>query len=153
MRQPLCVKAFIAVYLVMLLSGCASLAPQTMRIDLDATPGPPVLVTDDRYTTVAFSVMYPAGWRAVSSAAFSEPYVVFVSPDEDVVIGVAVDAQDIAEIGPPNLPDDGTPLIITNTVELADDSSVSVRAVASPETTLAYGSLVAQLERSLRPPE
>jgi hypothetical protein len=86
---------------LVLLVGCGQIAPMDTPPQLSATPGPPVVITADRYTTTAFSVWHPAGWRAVTSASFAEPSVVFISPDETAVIAVAVDGDDIAAVEPP----------------------------------------------------
>jgi hypothetical protein len=95
---PLCVKAWIIAYIVLLLmAGCV---PAETRIDLDATPGPPVVITEDRYTTTAFSVTYPTAWRVVTSPTFAAPWVVFVRPDEAALIALAVEGDDIADLLP-----------------------------------------------------
>ncbi|TVR21583.1 MAG: hypothetical protein EA396_07610 [Anaerolineaceae bacterium] len=92
-----------------LLAGCASIAPVAVPPQLNATPGPPAIITRDSFQNDAFSAWYPAGWRVVTSASFVAPHVVFISPCERAVIGLATDGDDIAAILPPALRADDTP--------------------------------------------
>ncbi len=92
------------VFALCLLGGCASLAPMQSPPQLSATPGPAFIITADRYVTTAFTVWYPADWRVVSSPAFAEPHVYFISPDEQAVIALALDEDDIREALPPLTP-------------------------------------------------
>lgn len=102
---PLCVKVFALVYVALLLSGCASLAPAQVPAQLDATPGPPVVITENAYRSTAFTVWYPPDWRAVSAATFADPWAVFVSPADDALMAVAVDPADLAGLALPTAMD------------------------------------------------
>jgi hypothetical protein len=87
------------------LSACATLAPANTPPHLDYTPGPPVVITDQTYDAGPFSVRYPRGWRVITAAAFSTPWVAFTTPDETALIVLALDAQD-TEVTPANTPED-----------------------------------------------
>lgn len=100
---------WLAGLLVVLLAGCASIAPVAVPPQLDATPGAPAVITRDSFQNDAFSAWYPAGWRVVTSASFVAPHAVFISPCERAVIGLAIDGDDIAAILPPALRDGDTP--------------------------------------------
>lgn len=70
-------------------AGCV---PATVPPQLDATPGPAVVVTDQEYDAGAFKVRYPAGWRVISSAATSTATVLFAAPDHTAIMLFGVDA-------------------------------------------------------------
>jgi hypothetical protein len=87
--------------IMMLLSACAALAPTNTPPHLDYTPGPPVVITDQTYDAGPFSLRYPPGWRVITAAAFSTPWVVLITPDETALIVLALDEQD-TEVVPAN---------------------------------------------------
>jgi len=64
---------FVIILCGIALAGCGSIAPMERPPILEATPGPAVVITENTYTSTAFSVWYPPGWLATSSAAFSAP--------------------------------------------------------------------------------
>ncbi|MFW5772079.1 MAG: hypothetical protein ACOCZH_02060 [Phototrophicaceae bacterium] len=149
---PLCVRLFALVYIVMLLSACGQIAPPQTPAQLDHTPGPPVTVTEHRVTTTAFTVTYPPGWEAISAAAFQQPGVIFVSPDEAAVIGVAVDPRDISTLEPP-APSDGLLRYDTLTVDLPDGTTVTALLSAPDARWLDFAPLFADLVESIHPPD
>jgi hypothetical protein len=61
------------------------------------------MVTETEYHGELFQARYPPGWQVVTSAAFSDLWVIFVSPDETAVIVLATDPED-TEITPPGAP-------------------------------------------------
>ena len=87
------------------LSGCAAIAPAHPPPHLDYTPGPPIVITDQTYDAGPFSLRYPPGWRVITAAAFSTPWVVLTTPDETALIVLALDKQD-TEVIPANTPED-----------------------------------------------
>ena len=90
--------------ILLLLAACGTIGPNSAPPHLDYTPGPPVIVTDETYTTATFSVRYPQGWRVITAAAFSTPWVVFITPDETALIALAGDVAD-TEVVPSNTPE------------------------------------------------
>lgn len=69
----------------MLLAACAPTAtPDTHPPLSDAA-----IITPNRYQNDAFSVVYPAGWRVITSPAGAAPGVTFVAPGNCTLIAVA----------------------------------------------------------------
>jgi hypothetical protein len=99
------IRQVLIVCVMMVLSACAALAPANTPPHLDYTPGPPVVITDQTYDAGPFSVRYPRGWRVITAAAFSTPWVVFTTPDETALIVLALDERD-TEVAPANTPVD-----------------------------------------------
>ena len=81
-------------FLTIALSACGRLAPANTPPQLDYTPGPAAVITDETYDAGAFSVRYPLGWQVITPAAFSTPWVVFVTPDDTALIVLAMDNAD-----------------------------------------------------------
>lgn len=76
--------------LIVLAWGVGGCVPARVPPHLSHTPGPSVIVTDGRYTSAAFGVMRPAGWRVITSPADTPPSVIFVAPDDRALVMVAV---------------------------------------------------------------
>jgi len=68
---------------MVLLAGCV---PARVPSQLSATPGPPVVVTGDRYENAVFAVERPANWRVITSGADAPPGVIFAAPDDTALI-------------------------------------------------------------------
>jgi len=81
----------ISMILLLLFAGCV---PAKVPPQLDATPGPAVVITEQEYDAGAFKVRYPAGWRVISSAAGSPATVIFASPDDTAIMLFGVDAAE-----------------------------------------------------------
>lgn len=79
---PGCVCALLC---VAALTACV---PAAVPPQLDATPGPAVIVADRVEVAGLFSVQPPAGWRIITSAAGDPPSVLFIAPDDAALIGV-----------------------------------------------------------------
>ena len=122
--------AFFAI-LAVILSACGRIAPATPPAQLDHTPGPPITIADGTYTSVAFTVDYPAGWTVISSPAFSEPWTAFTSPDDNAVIVVAVDPDD-TDVSPASAQGEITRTV--ETVTLADDTITIVLVTGDSDT-------------------
>jgi len=99
-------KVFMLTCWGMLISGCGTIAPATIPPQLNYTPGPSVIVTDDSYDAGIFFARYPFGWRVITPAAFSTPWVVFTTRDETALIVLALDRGDTQVPPPPNIPAD-----------------------------------------------
>jgi hypothetical protein len=89
----------------LLMATCwlAACIPALVPPQLAHTPGPPVIVANSTYRAVDFTVDYPAGWLAISSAATDPPAAIFIAPDQHalVIIGQGVtDAPPLAVPGP-----------------------------------------------------
>ncbi|MEM6281327.1 MAG: hypothetical protein AAF787_03965 [Chloroflexota bacterium] len=76
------------IWCVLLLAACI---PATAPPQLEYTPGPPVVVTDGRIQTAAFSVERPDGWRVITSAADAPLTLILVAPDDAALIVLATD--------------------------------------------------------------
>lgn len=72
----------------LLLAACGSIIPATTPPQLDYTPGPGIVVSDNSVQTPAFSLRYPEGWRVVTGQAGLPPSVVLVAPDETSTISI-----------------------------------------------------------------
>ena len=70
------------------LTALAACVPATVPPQLDATPGPAVIVADRVEVAGLFSVQPPAGWRIVTGAAGDPPSVLFIAPDDAALIGI-----------------------------------------------------------------
>ena len=62
-RFRVCAPFIVSLGLI-LFSGCV---PAQVPDNLDDTPGPPVVVSEDRYQGAVFSARAPAGWRIITS--------------------------------------------------------------------------------------
>ena len=95
----------VIVCLMLVLSACAAIAPADTPPHLDYTPGPPVVITDQTYDAGPFFLRYPQGWRVITAAAFSTPWVVLTTPDETALVVLALNKQD-ARVVPANPQED-----------------------------------------------
>lgn len=110
------------------LSACAAIAPANTPPHLDYTPGPAIVITDQTYNAGPFFLRYPQGWRVITAAAFSTPWVVLTTPDETTLIALALDRQD-------------TRVVPANTPE--GDLRRQVRVLSLDSDQLLYAALVA----------
>lgn len=78
-------------FFIILCSACGKLAPLESPAPLENTAGAPIMITSDTYTTDAFQVRYPDGWRVVTSASVNLPSVIFASPDEASLIVISTE--------------------------------------------------------------
>lgn len=81
-----------------ILCACGPIVPADVPAQLNATPGPPVIITDSVYISTHFATRYPGNWQVITSPAFSQTWVVFAT--DEAVIGLALDRDDIAQITP-----------------------------------------------------
>lgn len=135
--------------LSVVLVACGSIVPATEPAQLHYTPGPPVVISDATYTSESFSVGYPSDWTVVTSAAFSDTWVVFISPDETAAIVLAIDPDD-TKITPPITAED-TPLQReTATIQLSGGQAVTAALVAPTmdfdDLALIFEGIIASLE-------
>ena len=74
-------------FTVLLLSGCAPIAPATAPPQLQHTPGRFYKITHTRFESDRFQLQYPANWRVVNASTADQEYlkVAFVAPDQSVV--------------------------------------------------------------------
>lgn len=93
--------------LMLFITGCAQIAPAQLPPRLNdqqanhlPTLESPFIITSNTYANSAFSVIYPHGWRVVSSAGFAPPSAVFVSPDETYLIAITTETD--ATLAPPD---------------------------------------------------
>jgi hypothetical protein len=128
---------------ILLLAGCGQLVPAITPAQLSYTPGPPVVITDDTYESSLFRLRYPRGWRAITSAAFSEPWVVFASPDEKALIVVAVNPDD-TQISPGAASENDELQRAERTIPLEDNSHLTAALVAPRDS---WDSHIAAFER------
>lgn len=85
-------RPYIWIILLVFLAGCGSIAPAKLPAQLDNTPGPSVVLSDNVYQSTAFNVRYPDGWQVVTSPADRPVWVVFT--DDTAVIVIATRAED-----------------------------------------------------------
>jgi len=123
----LSLRMALALMLLIGVTACGRIAPATPPAQLSHTPGPPVTIADGTYTSIAFTVDYPGGWRVVTSPAFSLPWTVFASPADDAVIVVAVDPDD-TDVTPANAIDPITRLEDTITLP---ENTITVALITS----------------------
>jgi hypothetical protein len=81
--------------LILLFFAASCIPAQEVPAILSQTPGAPVIVTDDTYTSTVFSTRYPSGWRVITSPANAPPFVTFASPDNCLIIVVSVEPIDL----------------------------------------------------------
>lgn len=136
-------KRLHALLLLIVVGGCAPLVPATVPAQLAHTPGPPVVITTETYHAEPFSARYPGGWQVVTSAAFSSPWVVFVAPGGDAVIGLAIDPED-ANIMPP-----GDPAGVRRATRALFDGALTATVAATPEAWDAAQAAFAQVVESV----
>lgn len=125
----------------LLLLSLTACVPGTVPALLSATPGPPVIVADQVYRGVDFTVRYPAGWRVITSAAASPAAVIFAAPENEALI----------YIGPEDTPSlSETARTMTETVRLTDGREVRAGLSADPEVWEAVWPLFQQVTASLQ---
>lgn len=78
---------YLTCVLSLILAACA---PPQVPEQLSFTPGAPITITDNLYTTSAFSVRYPSGWRVITTPAEAPPGVIFAAPDNAALIVLSV---------------------------------------------------------------
>jgi hypothetical protein len=139
-------KRFIIGVTVMVLSGCRSIAPMATPPALSATSGAPIIITADRYQTMAFTTWYDSTWKAVSSASFDDTHVYFISPDEDALILIAPTDHNTADIRPPAMSVDQT--IRQESLALSDQFSIYL--IASDELMNTYQAIFHQMADSVQ---
>lgn len=71
---------------LLLISACV---PPTVPPHLANTPGPAVIITDDRVTAGGLRVDIPTGWRVITSAASAPFSLILAAPDGCGVIILA----------------------------------------------------------------
>jgi len=103
---------------------CVLLAcvPATTPPQLDYTPGPPVVIADDVFTTAAFTVTPPEGWRVITAAADAPPGAIFVSPDDTALIFVTA-----GPIGEPPRPQVDAATLLRDDVETVALANAEIR--------------------------
>lgn len=116
--------------LALLLAGCGALPAPAVPPQLTHTPGPPVVVTADEVRTTAFQARYPRGWKIITAAAFSDPWVIFLHPDETALIVLAQHADDAA-VDPPQA--SGERCRVQRAVTLNDSQAGTVTAALVAE--------------------
>jgi hypothetical protein len=120
-----------ALLLVLLLSACSSLAPAVTPAQLDATPGPPVVITSRTYTTTVFTLDFPARWQVITSASFAPVSVVLVRPDQAALMVFSEEEIDVPPL--PNPPEGGEVFTLLETIPL--DGGVTVYAALHGPST------------------
>lgn len=125
----------------------AACVPVAVPVQLSHTPGPPVIIYDLLYHSTAFTLRYPAGWRAITSAASDIPTVIFVAPDEDALIYVSANSNN------PDLPVlPGHPRGDSQVITLENGQVVTVAISAQAATWEAALPLYEQVAASLQIP-
>ena len=76
-------------WLILLLAACI---PAATPANIAATPGEAAVITRDTYQNDVFRVVYPTGWRVITSPAGAPPSVTFVAPGNCALIIVASDS-------------------------------------------------------------
>ncbi len=72
------------------LLGLAACVPPRLPHQLEATPGPAVVVTHRVTVADLFSARPPGGWRVITGPASGPPQVVFAPPDSAALIALGV---------------------------------------------------------------
>ncbi len=83
---------FVSLVLCLFFSACV---PARVPPQLAYTPGPPVKVAGHLYRSTLFTVEYPPGWDAITSAASSPPSAIFVAPDHSALITLGLDIEEV----------------------------------------------------------
>jgi hypothetical protein len=109
----------LCLFFVFIFAGCV---PAKVPPQLDATPGPAAVITEQEYDAGAFKVRYPAGWRVITSAATSPTSVIFTSPDDAAIMLFGVDVSDAP------MPDTDAQ-IRTETRQITLENGVTVTAI------------------------
>lgn len=114
--------------------GCVP--AQVVPPQLAYTPGAPVIVTENFVTLAETQIAYPAGWRVITSAAESSPYLTFVPPQADALIFVST----TAEVEPPQIPAvaPGQQRIENQSIAVDDNQRLHVWFVSTHTTYQTY---------------
>lgn len=150
-REPRCVPtsrlstqraAWLGFCLLFTLSACI---PARTPPQLDATPGAAVVVTERVYATAAFTAAYPSGWRAITSPAEADPFVIFAAPDACTLILVAVEPT-----APPPVPDCDAPETVTRAEMIdLDGSTIYLTGRTRPERVDSFDSVFERVRDSV----
>lgn len=138
--------AMILFLFALFFAACGPIVPATVPAQLSQTGGPPVIVTDKTYTSIAFQVNYPDGWRVISSPANAAPWVVLTSPDELAVIAIGVDAAD-TNVPPPGADESAMIQQALETLIFPDGSDLTARFSADSSV---YDELLPIFERVIQ---
>lgn len=107
---------------LLLIGACV---PPTVPPHLTNTPGPAVIITDDRVTAGGLRVDLPAGWRVITSAADAPFRLILAAPDD---CGIIVLARRPAELPPTECPDTAW----TDAVEVQIPTGFAYAAIRLP---------------------
>ena len=107
----------------------AACTPAETPEQLTFTPGAPIVVTQNTFTTDDFSLRYPDGWRIVTGPADAPQVFTFVSPDNCAIILVAVGVTQ-----PINSPDCPDADFQTTRREITLDNTLLTVAGSAPDT-------------------
>ena len=144
-----CLKFGLTSISLAILAACGQLAPAVVPAQLSQTPGPPITVSNGVYHSTGFEVKMPVGWQIISSPAYSQPWVVFLSPEEDAVIVVAQDETDTNVVPP--IVDGGLETILSQ-VELRNSTVIFAALATSQERASFYTPLYQLLQESITTP-
>ncbi len=138
-----------AMCLLLLTAACGQLVPVETPPQLEYTPGPPVIVTRSTYDAGPFFVEYPVGWRVITPAAFSTPWVVFMIEDQTALVVLALDLDD-TDVVPPNTSEDNLRRV-RETVVLNEHLSIHALLAVPRAEQERYIPLFEQILASLKP--
>jgi len=110
--------------ILMLVGACV---PPTVPPRLTNTPGPAVIITDERVTAGGLRMDIPAGWRVITSAA-DAPFTLFLAAPD--ACGIIALARRPVELPPTDCPDTAW----TDAVELRIPTGFAYAAVRLPST-------------------
>ncbi|MBK9124174.1 MAG: hypothetical protein IPM16_13800 [Chloroflexi bacterium] len=128
----------------LLFAGCA---PRESPPQLDFTPGPAYVITEDEVRTAAYTVTTPREWRVIAGPA-EDPYTFqLVAPEDRALIALSVRPLD----PPPTMQDVALDDLVTRTAQTAGPlGTVYAVLVAAPGEIDGFAEVLAAVVASVR---
>lgn len=130
--------------MLLIMTACI---PARLPQQLEATPGPAVVVTDQEVLIGGFATRYPAGWRIITSAADADtPTILLAAPENQALIALGS-----GDVTTPYLDAQGETRSITRQSSLTPDLVVTAVLVAAAPDWERFAELFEWVIASLRP--
>lgn len=130
-----------------LLLSLASCIPARLPQQIEATPGPAVVVTDQEVIIGNFAARRPAAWRIITSAAGADaPTILLAAPENQALIVLGN-----GEVATPPLDAEGETRSITRRSSLTTDITITAILVAPARDWERFAEQFEWVIASLRP--
>ncbi|RMF76162.1 MAG: hypothetical protein D6737_20780 [Chloroflexi bacterium] len=134
---------------LVLLAACGPVVSVSPVAVLRNTPGPAVVITDDRIETAVFQIERPDGWRVITSAADAPVSIILVSPDERWLMMISAAPIDVEKAPRPTVDDESELRSERRDVMLDDETFISTFGAAPVDEWDAFDEIFTRTIESL----